>query len=116
MLGSNRPLIAAASRSASNGAEKTDVPRPYRLASNVAARASRTNDPDLHRSDPERRDHHLGDLPPGVLLLASDQPAVANGERLEQAALHVVGTPRLQHVLDAPWHHLLTDERVAEVL
>src|SRR5438876_11628963 len=101
MLGSNRPLIAAASRSASNGAEKTDVPRPYRLASNIAAHVSRTNDPDPHRSDPERLDHHLGDLPPGVLLLAGDQPAVAHGERLEQAALDVVGAALLEHVLDA---------------
>ena len=57
-----------------------------------------------------------GDLTARVLLLAGDEPAVAHGERLEQAAMDVVGAALAQGVLDAPGHDLLADERVAVVL
>src|SRR6266487_2937167 len=67
-------------------------------------------------SDAECLDHHRRDLPGRVLLLPGDEPAVAHGECLEQAALHVVGPAPLELVLDPERHHLLADEPVAEVL
>ena len=67
-------------------------------------------------SDAECLDQHLRDLPGRVLLLSGDEPTVAHGERFEQPALHVVGSAVLEFVLDPEWHHLLADERVAEVL
>jgi hypothetical protein len=65
------------------------VPRHRRDASDIAVDVSVPITP-IFFLDPKCLDHHLRDLPPRLLLLTSDQPAVAHGERLEQAALHVV--------------------------
>src|SRR5690348_5330848 len=72
----------------------------------------------IHRllSDSQHLDQGVGDLAARVLLLAGDQPPVADDERLEQAALHVVGAPLPECVLDPPGHHLLPDELVRVVL
>src|SRR5690242_10579921 len=50
-------------------------------------------------SDAQCFDHRLGDLAARVLLLAGDQPPVADDEGLEEAALHVVGPALAQRVL-----------------
>jgi hypothetical protein len=50
------------------------------------------------------------------LLLAGDQPAVADDEGLEETALDVVGATLAELVFDAPGHDLLADEAVAVVL
>src|SRR5215469_3326573 len=51
-------------------------------------------------SDAECLDQHLRDLPGRVLLLPGDEAAVADGECLEQPALHVVGAAAPEFVLD----------------
>jgi hypothetical protein len=55
-------------------------------------------DPCTSLSDAEGLDDGLGDLAPGVLLLAGDQATVANDEGLEQTSLDVVRAPRTERI------------------
>jgi hypothetical protein len=55
-------------------------------------------DPCTSLLDAEGLDDGLGDLAPGVLLLAGDQATVANDEGLEQTSLDVVRAPRTERI------------------